>query len=110
MNMRLVRVKLSLVLVVALALAVLLIIHAPFMNGPYYWKWPWRRLIWWRYFPLMALCAAPLFGALFIHGAQRIRTIAAIALVMLSMLAMQIVHTGEMVTPFSLSRITYFVE
>jgi hypothetical protein len=85
----------------------LLLVHAPFMNGPNYWKWPWRRLTWWRYFPLMALCAAPLFAALFIHHA---RTVAAIALVMLSMLAMQIVHIGLTVTPFSLSRITYFVE
>src|SRR6266480_6919471 len=107
MNMRLARVKLSLVLMVALALAVLLMILAPFMNGPYYWKWPWRRLIWWRYFPLMALCAAPLFAAIFLY---RARSAITVLLVMLSMLATQIVHTGETVTPFSLSRITYFVE
>src|SRR5438045_4209755 len=99
--------KLWLVLLIALALAILLIIHAPFMNGPYYWKWPWRRLTWWRYFLLMALCAAPLFAAAFLY---RARTVAAIGLVTLSMLAMQIVHIALTVTPFSLSRITYFVE
>ena len=104
------RVKLWLVIIFALALALLLVIHAPFMNGPSYWKWPWRQLIWWRYFPLMLVCAAPLFVALFIHGTGRIRSIWSIALLMVSMLAMQIVHIGLTVTPFSLSRITYFVE
>ena len=105
-----IKVKLTIVLLIALALAILLAIHAPFMNGPYYWKWPWRRLDGWRYFPVMFAAAAPMAGAFFLFGASRARRIGAIAIVMLSMFAMQLVHIGMTAQPFSLSRIIYFVE
>jgi hypothetical protein len=104
------RIKLPILLLVALILAILLILHAPFMNGPYYWKWPWRRLDALRYFPGMLLCATPLFVAVAIHKSTRLRTIICVALVMLSMFAMQIVHIGMTVKPFSLGRVTYVVE
>ncbi|HEX3359236.1 MAG TPA: hypothetical protein VHS31_19820 [Tepidisphaeraceae bacterium] len=44
MRMRVEKIKVWVVVVMALVLAVLLVVHAPFMNGPDYWKWPWRRL------------------------------------------------------------------
>ncbi|HEX3359237.1 MAG TPA: hypothetical protein VHS31_19825, partial [Tepidisphaeraceae bacterium] len=58
----------------------------------------------------MLAAALPLLAAIFIHGAGRIRTIVAIGLVMLSMFAMEVVHIGMTVRPFSLTRVTYFIE
>ncbi len=110
MNVRAVRLKLLVTLLIALILAVLLQFHAPFMNGPYYWKWPWRRLGTWRYFPAMLACAAPIVPAVLLYDLRRWRMVISIALVMLAMLAMQIVHVGLTVKPFNLNRITYFVE
>src|SRR4051812_2304239 len=80
------------------------------MNGPYYWKWPWRRLDGLRYFSAMLAVAAPLFVAAYIYRAERLRTALCIGLVMLSMLAMQIVHIGMLRTPFNLDRIIFFVQ
>jgi hypothetical protein len=102
--------KFARVAIVAIAMGILLAVHAPFMNGPAYWKWPWRRIAAWPYFGAMLLCAAPIFAAMFVGAATRTRRIGAIAMIMLSMFAMQVVQIGMTVKPFSLSRIVYFVE
>src|SRR6476620_2920962 len=104
------RFKLPILLFIAMILAVLLLPHAPFMNGPYYWKWPWRRLDALRYFPAMLLCAAPLLAGVAVYDSSRIRTFICIVLAMASMFAMQIVHMGLSVRPFSLNRVVYVVE
>jgi hypothetical protein len=110
MRLNALNVKMSIVLIGTVLLAVLLVVHAPFMNGPYYWKWPWRRIGGWRYFPGMLAAAVPLVGAIFVFDAGKARTVLAIVLVMLSMFAMEIVEIGMTVQPFSLTKITYFVE
>src|SRR5437016_5772027 len=96
--------KLILVALLALLLAVFLARQAPFIYGPSYWKWHSRYIEFWRYFPAMLLCALPLFASVFVYGASRARLVLSITLLMLSMLAMQLVHIGMTVKPFSLSR------
>jgi hypothetical protein len=110
MTLRQIRVKLAVVLFVTLLLSICLITQAAFIYGPSYWKWHARYIEFWRYLPAMLLCAVPLFGALWIGSGSRARVGLSIALLMLSMLAMQIVHIGLTVRPFSLSRVIYFVE
>src|SRR6478736_4402470 len=54
----------SIALPVGLAMAVLVFLHLPGMNGPWYWKWPWRRLPVIPYWPLICASAAPVLVAI----------------------------------------------
>jgi hypothetical protein len=55
--------KLALIVLLTLLLANLLLRHVPGMNGPWYWKWPWRALPFFPLYPALALAAAPAAAA-----------------------------------------------
>jgi hypothetical protein len=38
------RIKLALVIVVTIVMTILLLAHVDGVNGPIYWRWPWRRM------------------------------------------------------------------
>lgn len=48
------RKKLFLILALTLVMATLVVIHVKWVNGPWYWKWSWRRLPWWTYGVMLA--------------------------------------------------------
>jgi len=41
--------------------------HAPYLNGPYYWVWGWQRLPFWRAWPGVLIAAVPFFLAQQMH-------------------------------------------
>jgi hypothetical protein len=43
------RVKLALIVLLTVVMAVLVIAQVSGVNGPWYWKWEWRRVAWWTY-------------------------------------------------------------
>ena len=51
-------IKLGIVVAATVVLAVLVVRHTPGINGPWYWKWPWRELPFAPLYPalLVALC------------------------------------------------------
>ena len=81
------RLKLALVALLALTMVALVIAHVPGVNGPWYWRWEWRRLPWWTYAVML-----PPLGAFLL--AQRVfarggRTKVALALLFVTTLALQ---------------------
>ena len=53
-----VRWKLISVILLTALMATLIVCHVHDVNGPWYWKWSWRRLAWWIYLDLI-LAASP---------------------------------------------------
>src|SRR5262245_28784273 len=103
-----IRVKLAILIAVTALLSWILLTHVEWINGPWYWKWPPRHLRALRWYPPMLLAATPLFAV--VTFASKIRPIVEIALVMLSMLAMQIVAATLPVSPPSFNEVTYTIE
>ena len=52
------KVRVGLVVLLTLVMAALVIAHAKGVNGPWYWKWEWRRLPWWTYAAMLPPLAA----------------------------------------------------
>ena len=74
------------IVVIAVTLVVALFAHTPLLNGPYYWKWPWRRLPIGRIF-LIAASLLPLFLGLWAGKSSRR---VGIALLMLGTIALRL--------------------
>lgn len=87
-------VKLSLVVLLGGAMIGLVLAHVPNINGPPYWRWPWRRLHAWPLLLLMAAASAPLFLGQWLHE-RRTKRWLAIGLVMLSSFAFQMAATSQ---------------
>src|SRR5205807_3321 len=81
---------------------------APGVNGPWYWKWSWRRLPIVPYWPLMILSAAPIFFALAMS--RRTSSFVALSLMMLSVFAMKITSVAVLTKPMSLQAIGEIIE
>lgn len=88
-----------------LVLAVLLAQHAADLNGPSYWKWPWRRIDTLRIFPPMFAAFVPALAALRIERNPRLPIALPLGLTMGSMYALMLVAMGVQDDPFSLERI-----
>src|SRR5439155_16313877 len=63
------RTKLTICIVLGISatMIVLVALQVPGVNGPWYWKWQWRRLPVVPYWPLMCAGAAPIFAAIFLE-------------------------------------------
>lgn len=110
-----VRRKLVGILLVTLVLAGLVLSHVSWMNGPWYWKWPWRRL---GFFPLyfaLAVAALPFVAAQRVYHAgngverSRRRMVAAILLLTLATLALSLTAVTLSGTPSGLGRLSDLV-
>ncbi|HEY7088184.1 MAG TPA: hypothetical protein VH518_08860, partial [Tepidisphaeraceae bacterium] len=80
--------KVALIIAFAAALAVLVIVHAPGLNGPSYWLWPWREPVLpaGRWYLAMAVAAMP--GLLALWFSRNVVLI--ILMLMLSTFAMRV--------------------
>ena len=72
----------------------LVVLHTPYMNGPYYWVWGWQRLPFWRAWPGVLLAAVPFFAAQFVHdraaAPSRTRLIAGLGSLMAAALLLEL--------------------
>jgi hypothetical protein len=101
------KVKLLLVVLLTALLLTALYRHSPWLNGPSYWKWPWRSVPALRFYQAMLLAGAPLLIAATL---TRLRVGVSIAHLMISMLAMQITASVMSQSPASFRGIIYTVE
>jgi hypothetical protein len=96
-------IKLAVLVLLFLALAAGLLFHLDGLNGPYYWRWPWRHLATLRVFAAMLVASLPLFAGIAIiqHLGDRARPAIVFPLLMLAMLAMQLAAAGVQHEPFA---------
>jgi hypothetical protein len=99
------RLKLGLVLSLALLMSALLILHAPWVNGPSYWAWGYRRLSTLTVYGGMLMAAVPFFVGLWLEPRGHKWRIAALALMMFSSWELSIVSVAARRDPPSLSAI-----
>ena len=85
------RVKLSIVVAVTVVMAGLVLAHVPWVNGPWYWRWPYRRLSVWPLVPLVLVSAAPFFVAQYLHARKGWKSARALPLLMLGTFALMLV-------------------
>ncbi len=97
---------LAIALVVAAVMVGLVIAHTPGVNGPWYWRWAWRRLSF-RIYPLMALAVIPFFVAQWaFHQHGRVRS--GIVLLMLATFCLELAAISPQ--RLGLARIAAIVE
>jgi hypothetical protein len=96
--------KLAILALLTIALAAGLLLKVNGLNGPEYWRWPWRHLATLRVFAAMFLASLPVFAALAIvqRFGERARPAIVLPLLMLGMLAMQLAGAGVQHEPFAL--------
>lgn len=83
------RPKLALVILLTAGMAALVLVHAPGVNGPWYWKWSWRRLPAWPLYGSMLLAALPFVLAQAVY-LRRHKLKMAIGLLAVSTLSLQL--------------------
>jgi hypothetical protein len=62
------RYKAAIVIGAGLVLALLVMLHFPGLNGPWYWKWVYRRLPAFPLYFAMGIASLPILGAQFVWG------------------------------------------
>ena len=100
--------KLALVVLLTAAMAVLVLLHTPGVNGPWYWQWSWRRLPVWPLYPLMLAAVAPFFAGQWVR-VRFGKTAIAISLLMASTLALELAAMSAQ-PPGGLERLRLIVE
>ncbi|MFH1807668.1 MAG: glycosyltransferase family 39 protein [Pseudomonadota bacterium] len=96
-----------LVLGVLALMLVLVLLHTPWLNGPPYVDWDYRRLTPWIY-PRMALALGPLLLGQWLHW-QRGATRAGLLLLMLASFILELASLGSQQEPYSLLRVVRIV-
>src|SRR6266550_2889997 len=81
--------QVALVLAHGAVMAALVWFHVPGINGPWYWKWAWRRLPVWPYYALMIVAAAPVLAGLALHSLGT-RAILVLPMMMIGVFAMKL--------------------
>jgi hypothetical protein len=71
--------RLWVVVIATLVLAGLVLAHVHRVNGPWYWRWSWRRLSFWLY-PAMLVAATPFVVAQVIYARRGSRRLAVLCL------------------------------
>jgi hypothetical protein len=99
--------KLLVVIVVAVVMMALMLLHVRGVNGPWYWRWAWRRLGWETY-ALIMVASLPLFVAHALYARGRIGVRGAIVLIMLAALCLQI--AAILRQPLGLARVAQIVQ
>lgn len=104
-----VRLKLFAVIALTIAAAALVMAHVNGVNGPSYWRWPWRRLTTFPLYGWMTAAALPFFVGQFIYGNGILRRRLALALVTVSALALELAAIATQ-PPGGLRRAVIIVE
>src|SRR5947208_4909379 len=94
--------KITCFLGLGVVMATLVLFHVPGINGPWYWKWAWRRLPVWPYYPLMIVAAAPVLAGLVLHSFGA-RAILILSLMMIGVFAMKLSAAAVLDRPMSLN-------
>lgn len=97
--------KLALLFAVTAILTALVMGKVAGMNGPAYWRWPWKQIAAPRFCIGMFLAAIPLIIALFLRNARKISLALALMLLMITCLLFQVVALGMESDPFELTKI-----
>jgi hypothetical protein len=103
------RIKLAIVVIVALVMSTLILLHVQGVNGPWYWKWSWRRLGFWPLYPLMALASTPFWVAQWMYARRPDRARRAVAMLMLATLALELAAIACQ-PPGGLTRLRLIIE
>lgn len=98
------------VLGLAMLLALGIVLHVPWLNGPWYWDWPWRRIDAARIVPSMLAAAIPFAVAQFYFNAGKLGIRSALILVALSTFLLELVSIGVQGPGFDLRRIVLVVQ
>ncbi len=91
-------------------LVLLLIQHTSWLNGPAYWKWPWRRLDALGTYPLLLSATLPFVAGFWLQMRRKLPIVIPLLLVMATFLLLQFAALGTQSDPFSLDRISWIVE
>jgi hypothetical protein len=102
------RIKLVIVIAAAVVMGILVVGHVGWTNGPWYWKWPWRRLGFWPLYPLAAVAAAPFFVGQWLFARKGWKPTGILPLLMLTTFAMMLVTS--FCQPYGVRRIAAIVE
>jgi hypothetical protein len=104
------RIKPAIVIVATIALAALILAHTPWLNGPWYWKWPWREpmLRAWPLYPAAVLAAVPFFLAQWLYAKKGCRPRTVLPLLVLTTFALMLV--AAFCLPHHFRRIGLIVE
>src|SRR5262249_39773423 len=95
------------VLAVAATMTVLVLAHVQGINGPWYWRWAWRRLGYGIY-PLMLAGASPVLLAPWLQVKRAIRPAPLVPLPMLGAVLMQAASLTQQ--PLGIARLAAIVE
>lgn len=94
--------KLVLIVGIAGVMAILVLLHVRYVNGPWFWFWPWRREAPGRTYATMLLAAIPLIVAHVVHHKCRIREAYLLPLLMITSYAMMLANIVAPTHPASL--------
>ena len=97
---------------IGIALAGCVVAHASWLNGSWYWRWPWRdraSLPAVRWYAPMLPAALPIVMAWFVTTRSKWRTLLAIALLMLGVFAMKLVSVAFVTSPASFAQLAAIV-
>jgi hypothetical protein len=104
--------KFLVVAAVAAVLALLVEHNVDWVAGPWYWRWPWRRIDPVRVLSVMLVAAAPVFLAQWLYAkrlragrTERAAAVVPLLLVTLALAAMMLASAGVQKWPFHLKRI-----
>ena len=87
------RIKLAIIIAMTFIMTSLVLAHTPWLNGPWYWKWPWREpmLRAWPLYPAAALASVPLFLAQWLYAKKGWRPRTVLPLLMATTFALMLV-------------------
>jgi len=102
--------KTGIITVVTIVLFVLVYQHTPWINGPWYWKWPWRQLDGVSLYFSMFMGFIPFLIAQILYDKKVMSLWSSLPLIMISMFCMEVISMGMQSASFDYIRIILIVE
>jgi hypothetical protein len=102
--------KTAILTLVTIVLFVLVYQHTPWVNGPWYWKWPWRRLDGVSLYASMFMGFIPFLIAQVLYDKKVMTLWSSLSLMMISMFCMEVISMGMQSASFDYIRIILIVE
>ncbi len=102
--------KTAILALVTIVLFVLVYQHTPWINGPWYWKWPWRRLDGVSLYLSMFMGFIPCLIAQILHDKKVMSLWSSLPLIMISMFCLEVISMGMQSASFDYIRIILIVQ